>query len=232
MTDASKIQYIIIVALGIAVIVLVTLLKTERRKSANKDTIIAEKNDSISYWKSENGRNVAEKNAAIGTARQLAAAYPELKDELKDLRVQVKNLRAYIQNTIQASGSGEATVIHHHYTDSTGKKYPYWELKAQDGYLNFKASIVDSLHAPYTYTYTDTVTTAISVKKKWLGFGKDQLYATTSLRNPNAKVISATNLLVDTFKDKRWIVYVGVGYDPINNTVTPNIGVGYSLLKF
>jgi hypothetical protein len=70
------------------------------------------------------------------------------------------------------------------------------------------------------------------VKKKWLGFGKDQLYATTSLRNPNAKVISATNLLVDTFKDKRWIVYVGVGYDPINNTVTPNIGVGYSLLKF
>jgi dihydropteroate synthase len=148
----------------------------------------------------------------------------------EEFNIKMKNLEAYVRNEFKAQGSGNSVVHNHYTTDSTGKRYPYWELKATDGYLDFRASVYDSLHAPYTYSYSDTITTAIAVKKKWLGIGRDKLYATSMLKNPNAKVVGTTNLLVD-HKDKRFGVMVFGGYDPFHNQVVGGVGVGYTILK-
>lgn len=198
----------------------------------NKDSIIAEKNDSLEYRRNESGRLVAEKLAAEASYKEIREAYPRLAAELKaDFDVKMKDLKAYVRNEIQASGSGNAEVHNHYTTDSTGKRYPYWELKASDGYLNFSADVIDSLHAPYKYSYQDTIVTVVHTKKKnW--FAKEKLFTSSSLSNPNAKSVNSTSLLVSDYKDKRWVVWAGVGYDIINTQPMLGVGIGYALIKF
>ncbi len=206
----------------------------------HKDSIIAEKNDSIHYYENNRGQIIAEKIAAQASLKELEEAYPEVARQLKeDFDIKFKNLKAFVQNQFAAQGEGNAE-IHNHYTtpDSTDKRYPYWELKVSDGYLDFKADVIDSLHAPYKYEYNDSITMVLHTKKKgW--FGKEKLYASASLGNPNAKIIRSTNFLVDSYKDRRWVVYVGLGYgvgagkDGVVRTgFTANVGVGRALLKF
>lgn len=231
--------YIIIVILLFLLAFMFQRLNRLSSMVDNRDAIIAEKNDSLSYERNKYGRLVAEKLAVEASYKEIRDAYPRLAAELKnEFDVKIKDLKAYVKNTIEASGSGNA-VVHNHYTlpDSTGKRYPYWELKASDGYLDFSADVIDSLHAPYRYTYTDTITTVVSTRKKWL-FGKETLHASTSLRNPNAKVSESTNILINKYKDKRWIVYAGVGYgatftkDQFLSGPTMSVGVGYAFVKF
>lgn len=199
-------------------------------ENKSKDTIIAEKNDSIRYHKNETGRVVAEKLAAEATAKELAAAYPKLKEELlREFDVKLKDVKAYVKNTFQATGSGNAE-IHNHYTltDSSGRKVPYWELRVQDGYLDFRTTVIDSLHSPYSYAYTDTITTVFATKREhW--YSKRKLYASSSLKNKNAKVIGTTNMLVKDYKDQRFILTVGVSYLPFENRWGPSINFGYKL---
>ena len=162
---------------------------------------------------------------------QIAAAYPEIVKELKEeFDVKLKDMEVYIKNEFKAQGSGNGTVIHNHYTDSSGTTVPYWEVKAFDGYLDFSGKVSDSLSMDYKYTYTDTITTVISTKKKWF-LGKETTYANSMLRNKNAKVTGATNVMVDK-KDKRFVIYVGVGYDPFMGQPTISVGGGFALIKF
>lgn len=212
--------------------------KLERDKN-NLSSIIHEKDDSITYYKNESGQNVAQKEAAVLRANQLEEHYPKLIEEIKkDFDIKLKNLRVAVQNDIKASGTGNASVVHHHYHDSAGQTKQMTEVKVNDGYLDFTAKVYDSLNAPYQYTYEDTITTVLSIEKKWFGFGREKMLASTKLNNPNARVINTTNVVVDSYKDKRWVLFVGAGYgvavgrDQVQWGPTINVGVGRALLKF
>jgi len=199
----------------------------------HKNNIIAEKEDTIRYKTNNEGKLVAEKLAAQATAKEIAKAYPNIEEEIKrDFDVKLGDMKAYIKNQFAANGKGNSTINNHYYTDSAGNEFKRRDLLFQDGYLRFTASIYDSADiASSFYTYSDTITTVIHSKKKWF-LGKESLYASSLLRNPNAKVTGTTNLLVDTYRDKRFVIYVGAGYDPFNNQPTISLGVGYALIKF
>lgn len=203
-----------------------------REINTQKDTIIAEQNDSIRHRTNEYGRVVAEKLAAQATAKQLAEAYPQLEKELKDeFDIKIRDLKSYIRNQITARGQGQASVVNNYYIDSAGNKIATRDLRFADGYLDFRSTIDTTSLANSTYTYTDTIVTAIHSRKKWF-LGKESLYASSSLKNPNARVTASTNLLVDDVRDKRFVIYVGAGYDPFAQQATINIGLGYALIKF
>lgn len=199
----------------------------------NQESIIAEKNDSIRYHINDKGRVVSEKLAAEAASKQIAEAYPQLEKELKDaFDLKLRDLRVFIKNEIQATGQGKSTVVNNYYTDSLGNKIEYRDVKFSDGYLKFESSVFEGLDfGDVKYEYRDTISTVISSSKKWL-FGKETLRAKSSLNNPNARVTGTTNILINNYRDKRFCVYVGPGYDFLNNQLTLNVGVGYALIKF
>lgn len=216
----------------IAIILLVRENNNLRRSNDRKDTIISEQNDSITHYVNKEGHIVGEKPLAVATPEDIKQAYPELVEEIrKEFDIKIKEVKAIMKAGFLAQGSGNAIINNHYHTDSLGNRYPVWELKATDGYLDFRASVLDSLHAPYHYTYGDTALTVFAGKKKgW--FGKEKLFASTTFKNPNARIIGATNILVDGYKDKRWAVYIGAGYDPLLHKPTIGIFFGRALIKF
>ena len=209
------------------------LARVEREASSYASALV-EKEAEVTYYRNERGRIIAQKEAAVLTSQEIAKAYPKVIEEMKkEFDIKLKDMKAYVRNEFEARGSGNSTIHNHYVIDSTGRRVPVWEMRVSDGYLDFRSTVIDSLHAPYTYSYTDTATTVISRKKKWL-FGKESLYSSTMFRNPNAKVTGTTNILVNNYKDKRWVISIGASYVPFSESgkFQPTITAGYALFKF
>jgi len=226
---------IIIAVLLVLCIGLVVRIQGLQDKNSRYESVIREKTDSIKYHVNENGRVVAEKAAAVVTTHEMMKLYKdEIADIRKDFDIKAKDIKAFVRAEIQAQGSGTATIINNHYVDSTGRQVRAKNFAFSDGYLSFKSTIFDSLTTAFsTYTYSDTLTYVFSTKKKWL-LGKEQLYGSGQLSNKNAKITSATNVLVKDYKDKRWVVSAGVSYVPFGEgmKVQPTVSFGYALFKF
>lgn len=200
-------------------------------ESDSKDTVIAEKNAEIAYRVNKEGKIIADKVAAEMRAKDLAAAYPELANQIrKEMGIELKNLKVAIVNEIQAKGSGVSTITNNHYIDSTGKEQDSTNLDVSDGHLSFHATIFDNNYAPYDYSYTDSITTAMYMKKKWF-MGNEKLYSSSMLSNKNAKVTSSTNILMKDYRDKRFGIGPYIGYS-IRGQVDVGIGLHYDLFKF
>lgn len=224
--------------LGIAVIVLSAgcyLLfhwATELQDKTNDlESVIREKDSEIEYRRTREGRIVASKDAAELRAQEIANNYPKIVDELKkDFDIKIKNLKAYIRSEVGAQGQGTGEITnHYHLSDSTRR---FREFTMDDGYLSFRTTLYDTaVQAPYQYTYSDTITTVIHGKRKWI-LGNERLYSSSMLRNPNARVTGMTNIMVDSHRDKRWCLSVGASYDPFSNSVRPGVNFGYALFKF
>jgi len=228
--------------IGLIVIAILTALliyfyyKSEKHKEEvkSRDSVISEKNDVIKYHVNNEGRILGEKKAAEIHAKELEQMYPHVYAELKkEFDIQQKNLKAYIKNEFSAIGTGTGSVVNNHYYDSTTRRnVRFRNFNMDDGYLKFNTTLYDSLfNAPYSYSYSDTASTVIHKKRKWL-LGKEELYSTTKFSNPNAKITGTTNILVKDYRDKRWSVMIGAGYDPFYNKPTAMIGLGYSIFKF
>lgn len=223
--------YIVIVALALLSGWLFTELRKSQAENNRKDTIISEKQDSLRYERTVSGRLRIEKAAAVTSAKEFHDAYPKLAAELKrEFDVKVRDLKAYVKAEFEARGEGTGSISNTYYVDSTGHRYK--EFTMDDGYLRFRTTLFDSLtKAPYRYTYQDTLTYGFKTEKKWL-LGKERLYGFGGLRNPNAKITKATNVLIDDYKDKRWVVVAGAAYNPFAGKIIPMVGVGYALFKF
>lgn len=200
-------------------------------ESDRKDTIIQEKESQAKHWETESGRQAMEKQAAIASAKEFQEAYPKAVEELKaEFGVKFRDLKAYVRAEFEVRGQGEGVINNTYLIDSAGRKYK--EFKMDDGYLRFSTMLFDSItSAPYEYAYSDTLTYGFTMKRKWF-LGKETLYGFGGLRNPQAKITSATNVLIKDFRDKRWVISVGVSYNPILNNFSPSVNFGYALIKF
>lgn len=215
---------------------MVALLGTEliklKRKNSHQESVISELTDSIRYSKTNEGKVIAEKSAALLSHNDVSQAYPSVLKKLEEMDIRLKNMRAYMQSQFSAHGSGQGTINNHFHVDSTGRQVRFKEFSMNDGYLFFRTTLYDSSYqSTYEYNYTDTISTVIHARKKWF-LGNERLYANSMLQNPNAKVTGTTNLLIDSYKDKRWYVGVGASYNPLTNTFGPSINFGYALFKF
>ena len=220
------------ILLGI-VVFLVLRLERANGEIDRKDSIIAEKNAEIEYKTSETGKIVAEKIAAEATAKEALEAYPEIVNQIKrEFDIKTRDLKAFVQASFHAQGHGEASVVNNYYTDSTGQKIKAKQFTFKDDYLFFESTIFDDKDkADSRYTYSDSISMAFHVKRKWR-LGKETLYASASLGNPNAKVTSSTSVLIKEAKDKRFFIGPMGGYDPFQGRFFLGVGVGYALFKF
>jgi hypothetical protein len=223
--------YIAIIALLFISSFLANQLRRKSAESDRKDTIISEKNDSVHHWKTQSGRNAVDKLAAEATAKEFQNAYPAFADELKkEFNVEIKDLKAYVRAEFEAHGQGQGGISNTYLVDSSGHRYK--EFKMDDGYLAFRTMLFDSTSvSPYNYTYGDTLTYGFKIKKRWF-LGDDKLYGFGGLRNPNARIKKATNVLIKDFKDKRFSVGPFVGYGFIGKQIEIGVSLQYSLIKF
>jgi hypothetical protein len=223
---------VLFIALSGMLALLGTALIKLKKENDYKESVISELTDSIRYSKTNEGKVIAEKSAALLSHNDVSQAYPSVLKKLEEMDIRLKNMRAYMQSQFSAHGSGQGTINNHFHVDSTGRQVRFKEFSMNDGYLFFRTTLYDSLlQSTYDYSYTDTITTVIRSKKKWF-LGNEKLYASSVLQNPNAKVTGATNLLIDSYKDKRWYVGVGASYNPLTNTFGPSVNAGYILFKF
>lgn len=221
-----------IVILAGVVFLLFDRVQKSNEKIKHQQSVISEKDAEIQYRLNEVGQLIASKAAAELTTRELAQYYPTIVDELKkQFDIKIKDVKVYMRHEFEARSKGTAAVTNYYnIKDSTGQ-YPKWKLKVDDGYLSFNATVYDSLNAPYKYTYIDTITTVVATKKKWI-LGSEKLLASSSFKNKNARITGSTNLLIDSYRDKRWVVSAGVSYLPFTNQFQPSITIGYALIKF
>lgn len=204
----------------------------ERDHNKQVQSILTQKQDSIRYHKNKYNQVVAERQSDQITSKEFTDYYKDETQKLKDqLNVTAKDLRAYMDAKFVAVGQGPTTIIHNHYKDSTGRAHDSTSMRISDGFLALRATIYDSLHADYKYTYSDSMTFAISSKKKWF-LGNETLYGSGVFGNPKTKITHSTSVLIKDYRDKRWVVSAGVSYNPFINQFQPAVHFGYALFKF
>lgn len=230
----SKYWHLIAISLLVfALVVLWDLYQGQRMTSESRGSIIREKEAEIEYRKSKEGQLIADKVAAEVRAADIAEAYPKLVKDLENMSVSMRALRTSIQAEFRALNSGTSTVIR----DTIFKEGKFVgvqkSVKIDDGYLRMIGVLnpSNSTEIDWNYSYQDSVTIALHVKKKWF-LGKETLYSSIMLKNPNAKVTNSTTVQVSQFRDKRWVISIGGSYDPFSNTVRPSVNFGWKVWAF
>lgn len=227
-----KPSYIFLILALVGVIVLAEQNRRLRAKSERQESVLREKTDSLRYERNRAGQLVAEKAAAEVTLKELQTNYgAELRQIREELGVAKRELKAFVKSEFEARGTGETTIEHHHHYDNEGNLATDRSFQINDGYLSMTGKL-DSMKVRYDYTYTDEILTAFQFRRKW-ALGKEQLYSVSRLRNPNARVTNSTAVLVNEYKDKRWVIATGVSWTPFSPVqFQPSITVGYAWIKF
>lgn len=203
----------------------------KKQLDSEYSSIIREKNSEIVYHKNKEGKLIAEKEQAVATIEKFTEFYnDELVQLRKDFNVKDKELRQYIKAEFAANNKGTSSVINNNYYDSaTNRTVEARDFSIQDGYLDLSALVLPD-RAKWSYSYGDTLSIIGKAKKKWF-LGKETYFVDAMFRNPNAKVTSMTNVRIDEFKDKRWVIGAGAAIS-IDGRLAPGLFVGYSIFKF
>jgi hypothetical protein len=220
--------YILIMAGVIAFLIWRLNRVSSARDSAN--SALTEKSDSIRYFRSESGKQVAVKSAAEITKADLKSHYQDLASDLQDMKIKLNSVRAVLKAVVQSQGQGVVTIVHDTVRVPGVAPVVLDSILINDSWLRLSGRLHNS-EFRYKYSYSDSIVMAISRKRKgW--FGKDYLIGSARLSNPSARVINQTSILIKHPRDKRFNVSIGAGYDPFTNQVRPGLYIGYSLLKF
>lgn len=215
-----------------AVMFVIAIVGKMQDRIRSYESVIKEKNDEITYHKNQNGLLVARKSAAELAVEDIKNSYPEIYRALKrDLDISVRDLKAYIQSEISVTGTGDGSVVNNYFTTNKYDTVKYRTFSMSDGYLEMNADILDSGKAPYKYTYADTVKQAISTSRKWF-LGREYLYGSATLSNPNAKVVGSTNVLIKDYKPRKWGVGIGAQYNLMTGKPSLGVGIQYNLISF
>jgi hypothetical protein len=226
-----KPHHIIILVLLTGCVALYYLWRRDSNKLASAESVLTEKEATIKYLKSESGRTISQKPVPEISKADFEKHYADLARELKeDFNLKLRNVRTALQAEIQAQGKGVVTVVRDTIYQPNGSSIEIDSIFVRDGYLSLTGGMADRTFG-YKYTYQDTAIFAISTTKKWL-FGKESLTGSVRLSNRNARVISQTAVSIKDYRDKRFVVSVGAGYDPFGNRFVPSIHFGWALLKF
>jgi hypothetical protein len=226
--NINKILAVALFFVSMTLICFIIAFYFQSRQYRSIKSLVDEKEATIREFRTVQGKTATEKVTAEVSKQDLKDHYPELTKELADLKIQVRQLQGILTTTIEAKGKGEVIIVRDTIRLPGAVPVILDSVKINDGYLRFKGQAKNGLFG-YSYTYQDSMTFAIARKRNWL-FGKETLYGTGKLQNPNAKITNQTSLVIKN-RDKRWNVSAGVGYDFYGKRVVPTVYAGYSLIK-
>lgn len=220
---------VVISVMGFALFVLWEMYQGQRMTAESRGSILAEKEARLKYYETPDGKTVAEKEAAEAKINDILDAYPELIKQLEQMNVKMNHLRTSMQASFNAQNSGTSIILRDTIYREGKISNVVDSIQINDGYLSLKGEI--DKRFSWKYSYTDTLTTALFIKKKWF-LGNEKLYFTGMLQNPNAKITNATSIQVRSHRDKRWVISAGVSYDPFRDEWGASIHFGRKLFAF
>jgi hypothetical protein len=210
-------------------------------------SIIESREGEVRYLKTELGKTISEKQAAEVSAHQFKEHYKKDLKRLEDeFNIKLKRIKVFATAPIQVDGEG-MSFISEDPIDFTGNgKFHLRNLDSlrlsngssshlmfSDKYLSFDVDMSEGREGGYksTYTYRDTISYVLHVKKRWI-FGKERLYGSWMFENPNAVALNPESVVIEEYKDKRFAVTIGPYFDPFRGNYGVSIGLGWTLIKF
>lgn len=225
----SRIAYLL-ASMALVIAFLIWRLSVVNRKLDSSNSALTEKSDSIRYFRSESGKQVAVKSAAEITKADLKEHYQDIEANLRDMKIKLNSVRAVLKAVVQSQGQGVVTIVHDTIRVAGVAPVVLDSILIDDSFLRLSGRLHNS-EFRYKYSYSDTIVMSISGKKRWL-FGKETLIGSARLSNPNARAVSQTSILIKGARDRRFVLSAGLNYNPFTNTFAPGIHAGYALIKF
>lgn len=225
-----KVKDVVLIIALIAVAVLSTLYTRARQAEASRHSVQEELTDSIRYLQRANGQIVAEKAAAEASREDLKKYYSaELARMEGTLGVQLRNMRTYIESSLQTRGGGTApardTTVLIDTVYVTGK---YTQIR--EPYFHYDGVTAGGL-TTYEYTVFDSLMFAVEYKDP--AFKKPSLSIRAASRNPNTRITYLRNLSPQLPAPKRWAVVVGGSLVYTDRPVFgPAVSLGYKVIEF
>lgn len=187
------------------------------------------RDDSVSYWKDQYGREHASKLMAEGKLEVIAAVYGPMMDSvLSSLKIQGKQLE---QLTVMGVSSSNrvALKVDTVYVDSAAQ----YRFAYKDRWIDLAGRIGDQSYLEYT-TFDSLIITGYNKRRGFLGLGRKETYVDAYSINPHSKVKSMQGIQILKERPKRFGLGPYVGYGWNGERWAPNIGIGlnYSLIKF
>ena len=222
--------------IAILLVILAACLYGLKRMEANlkiSESVNHELTDTLRTWRNKAGQSVTDKTAAEVNLKHAKDFYAgELKQIRETFEIRDKNLKAFITAQFNATGKGSVSLSFDTTTQHRSNVRVHTPMfRIDDGFLNFKGTMPDSLSLDYEYSYRDSVIFATSWKKNGL-FRTKTLMVSGAFGNKNATITGLRNVEISDFKDKRFGIGPMVGYDLLNNQPVVGVSVQYSLIRF
>lgn len=227
----------------LAVGIIFWLLRVHAAEVAGKDSIIAEKNDHITYHQNKAQEAIATVAQVRASASAYQAAHPEeMAAILKQFDLRQSQFESYIRASFKAQNKG-VSVVHTTFVPDTATADPTDSIQeasfdVSDNYLTMHGDTrtqpgLPWLKVNWDYAYIDTLSFVGREKKNgFLGFGKKTYWLDGKVENPKAQITSIKNFQVTEFRDKRWSIGPAVLFDPFSGKFVLGVGVTYSIFRF
>lgn len=219
------------ISILLIVILLISLgasIRSCQHLESKYDNNIKALNDSIRYHKSKSGEIVAQKTAyLVDNIKELKQLNNDLYDKVKNLNISGTPQSAiYIKGDVEYLPQDTAYIIHHDtisngFTKSFNFDDKWRQLQGDVTYKNDSLGVYitkDAMQFDYT----------LAIDKK------NQIHVTSD--NPYVKYNEITGFTLPKQKRKSIVIgpSVSFGYDPLNNKMTPTIGISatYNLFGF
>lgn len=223
--------------------IIMWLLRVHGAEIAGKDSIIAEKNDHITYHQNKAQEAIATVAQVRASASAYQAAHPEeMAAIVKEFAVRQSELESYIRASFKAQNKG-VSVVHTTFVPDTATTDPTDSIQessfdVSDNYLTMHGDTRTQLGLPWLkvnwdYSYIDTLSfVGREQKNGFLGLGKKTYWLDGKVENPKAQITSIKNFQVTEFRDKRWSIGPAVLFDPFSGTVRFGVSAQYAILRF
>lgn len=194
-----------------------------------REKITEIRDDSITYWKDQYGREHAQKQIAEAGLDEVKSVYgPVIDSVMKALKIQGKQLE---QLTIAGMTTSNRVPLQVDtvYKDSATQ----YHFSYRDPWIDLNGRIGKDSYLDYT-TYDSLITTGYTKRRGFLGLGAKETFVDVYSINPHSKVTSLQGIRILKERPKRFGIGPFVGYGYAAGRWTPMIGIGlnYSLIKF
>jgi len=221
----SHIIYILII-IALCMILNYSINRCSNAKNEYQNNIEA-LNDTIKYYQDKNGNLVATKLAFESDVKTLKLLNEDLYKQIEDLKLKNKvSSIVYIEGKVETPPNDTIYVVN---TDTVARGFiKYFNFNNDYRILEGKVKYAnDSLGV---FINKDIVNFDYTV-----GIDKDNnIYVKTT--NPYVKYNEISGFKISQPKKKHWSIgpSVNIGYDPIQNKISPSIGLSlnYSLFSF
>lgn len=243
--NSNLTKYLIYAVLIVIIILLLKQCQKERNERKDMEKVGRLKDQSIKYWKDENGKEHATVEEIKASKKVIEYYFQEKMDSIsKILKIKEKQIQDFNEIKFIASGSGKGKVITrdsivyvrdpNDYGVYVPKDTITSQIHPNDGYLAFNAYMKKNGTYDYDYTYKDELTRVTHYEKFGFLNLKKRSIIDFSFKNPKSHISGITQFRVEPDKIKRFGIgpFIGYGWTGKKFGITGGIALQYNFIRF